>query len=134
MANNLKYFEGVGRRKRSVARARIYKKTVNVKNSVNGKDPKEFFQIEELLNIISAPFRATDSVEKVNFSVKVSGGGVRGQAEATRMAVSRALVKFNEDYSKTLKDFDYLTRDSRRKERKKAGLKKARRAPQWQKR
>jgi small subunit ribosomal protein S9 len=72
--------------------------------------------------------------KKCEIGIKVKGGGIRGQADACRLAISRALVKFNGDFYKTLRDLNYLSRDPRKKERKKAGLKKARRAPQWQKR
>ncbi len=134
MAKSKKYFEGTGRRKRSIARARIYEKSNSLTDNINKKKIEDYFPTQELLNIVTAPFRATDTNEKINYSIKVKGGGIRGQAEAIRLAISRALVKYNEDFYRTLKDLNYLTRDSRKKERKKAGLKKARRAPQWQKR
>lgn len=134
MAKKNKYFEGVGRRKRSIARARIYDKNNSIKNTINKKELKEYFPQKELFNIVTAPLRATDAEEKISYTVKVSGGGDKGQAEAIRLAISRALIKYDEEFYRALKDLDYLTRDSRKKERKKAGLKKARRAPQWQKR
>jgi small subunit ribosomal protein S9 len=129
-----KYFEGVGRRKTSIARARIFIKKSSAGVLVNDKHEKDFFLRSELRSLISAPLRATDMEKKCEIIIKVKGGGIRGQADACRLAISRALVKFNGDFYKTLRDLNYLSRDPRKKERKKAGLKKARRAPQWQKR
>jgi len=129
-----KYFEGVGRRKSSIARARVFIKASGSGILVNSKDQKDFFSREELVSLINTPLRATNMEKKCEIVIKTKGGGVRGQADACRLAISRALVKFNGELYKTLRDLDYLSRDPRKKERKKAGLKKARRAPQWQKR
>jgi len=121
------YYEGVGRRKTSVARVRIVKVDEKAETLVNGRTPKEFFNTEELISAVTAPL-------EFNISVKVRGGGQRGQAEATQLGLSRALVKFNGEFQRSLKDLDYLKRDPRQKERKKPGKKKARKSPQWSKR
>ncbi|MFW5884768.1 MAG: 30S ribosomal protein S9 [Patescibacteria group bacterium] len=127
------YFEGLGRRKESVARVRI----MDSEESgivVNDKNLEDFFPIAELRSALTAPLRATGMEDKLEVSIKTQGGGVRGQAEAARMGIARALVKYNDDFHQILKDMDYLKRDSRKKERKKPGLKKSRRAAQWRKR
>lgn len=129
-----KYFEGVGRRKNAIARVRITEGEKANQIIINDQDSKDFLDTEELLDIVTSPLRATGIEEGVNISVKVRGGGIRGQAEAIRLGIARALVKYNADFHQILRDLDYLRRDPRQKERKKAGLKKARRAPQWQKR
>ena len=129
-----KYFEGVGRRKSSVARARLVLGARESGFSVNGKKSEEYFPTEELRLVVTSPFKATLGEKGFAVSAKVSGGGSRGQAEAVRLACARALVKADSDYHRALRDLDYLKRDPREKERKKPGLKKARRAPQWAKR
>jgi len=129
-----KYFEGVGRRKTSIARVRISEDKKNHKVIVNKKELKDFFSTQKLRDKVTASLRATGTEKQFSVSVKVRGGGITGQADAIRMALARALVKYDNEFFKTLKDLDYLRRDSRKKERKKPGLKKARRAPQWQKR
>lgn len=129
-----KYFEGVGRRKTSIARARIFEDKKNLKIIINKKELKDFFSTQKLIDKVTASLRATGTEKKFSVSIKVKGGGITGQADAIRMALARALVKYDDEFFKTLKDLDYLRRDSRKKERKKPGLKKARRAPQWQKR
>lgn len=129
-----KYFEGVGRRKTSIARVRISEDKKNSKVIVNKKELKDFFSTQKLIDKVTDPLKASGTEKQFSVSVKVRGGGITGQADAIRMALSRALVKYDGDFFKTLKDLDYLRRDSRKKERKKPGLKKARRAPQWQKR
>ena len=129
------YFYGLGKRKTAVAQVRLYSdKSGKGEISVNSRDYKEYFSLERLQKSVSSPL-AVVSLEK-NFSVKakVSGGGINAQAEATRLGISRALVKSNEDLRKSLKAEGYLTRDSRKVERKKPGKKKARRSPQWAKR
>jgi small subunit ribosomal protein S9 len=128
------YYEGVGRRKTSVARVRIVKVDEKAETLVNGRTPKEFFNTEELISAVTAPLEATSMQKEFNISVKVRGGGQRGQAEATQLGLSRALVKFNGEFQRSLKDLDYLKRDPRQKERKKPGKKKARKSPQWSKR
>ena len=128
------YYEGVGRRKTSVSRVRITKVSKGAGIIVNDKTVEEFFNTEELRSAVVAPLEATSLQKEFSISVKVNGGGQRGQAEATQLGLSRALVKFNGEVQKTLRDLDYLKRDPRQKERKKPGLKKARRSPQWSKR
>ena len=136
--NSKKYFEAVGRRKRSTARVRLFTckpfEGEEGKIIVNEKPYTEFFPLLELQQAIINPLKKMKSLNRFQVTVKVSGGGIRGQAEAIRHSISRALVKFNPDFSKKLKRAGYLRRDPREKERKKPGLKKARRAPQWKKR
>ncbi|MDZ7611520.1 MAG: 30S ribosomal protein S9 [Candidatus Moranbacteria bacterium] len=129
-----KFFEGLGRRKESVARVRLTETEKDPGISINEKDLEVFLPILELKETVTAPLRATGMDKKFDITVRAKGGGVRGQAEAIKMGLSRALVKYNGEFHQTLKDLDYLKRDSRRKERKKPGLKKARRAAQWRKR
>ena len=128
-----KYFEGVGRRKESVARVRIIKDS-KLGFVVNDKDALEYFVTKKLQNAIQAPLEAAGLAGKIGVSVKVSGGGITGQADAVKLGLARALVKHDNELQKALKDLDYLKRDSRKKERKKPGLKKARRSAQWRKR
>lgn len=129
------YFYAVGKRKTSIAQVRIYpagKEQGGI--VVNGKKIENYFPLERLRATIQAPLAATGQAEGMDVTVKVGGGGITGQAEATRLGIARALVKFNEAYRKTLRDLGFLTRDSRIVERKKPGLRKARRSPQWAKR
>ena len=123
----------VGRRKSSVARVRLYPKGKG-KIEVNGKDYKQVFPYFEYTQKVIAPLKAVSKVQDFDFTIKTSGGGIKGQVEACAMGIARALVKFNEDYKVILRKGGFLTRDPRVKERKKPGLKKARRAPQWSKR
>lgn len=127
-----RYFEATGGRKTARARARIYTKGTGT--AVNAKDYKEYFKIVEQQVKVLEPLDVLKVADKVRVSVKVSGGGVNAQAEAVRNAIAKALVKFNADFKKRLRRSGFITRDSRMVERKKYGLKKARRAPQWQKR
>lgn len=127
-----KYYEAVGRRKNAVARVRLYENGNEI--IVNNKDYKIYFPIKELQGIIEAPLKLTNLLNKIKITIKVIGGGIRGQAEAVRHGVSRALIIYNPDFKKILKSYGFLKRDSRVKERRKYGLKKARRAPQWSKR
>jgi small subunit ribosomal protein S9 len=135
-----KYFQGIGRRKRSIARVRLHEasKKADAKSEleilVNGLSYKVFFSLSELRDIVKAPIKAVSAEGISEITVVVRGGGIRGQAEAIRLGISRALVLRENDLKKTLKDLGYLTRDARKVERKKAGLKKARRAPQFSKR
>ena len=127
-----RYIEAVGRRKTSVARVRIVPSGKN-EILVNTKKIESYFPTEELRTIVQSPF------EKVNqghfqVSARLSGGGIHSQAEALRHGISRAMVKHEHEVRSLLKKLGYLTRDSRMKERRKFGLKKARRAPQWSKR
>jgi small subunit ribosomal protein S9 len=130
-----KYYYAVGKRKTSVAQVRIYAVDKESRGSVvNGKDVKEYFTIERHAEAVFAPLAAAGLAEKFDVSVKVNGGGIMGQAEAARLGVARAIVVFDENLKKTLKDLGFLTRDARIVERKKPGKRKARRSPQWAKR
>lgn len=131
-----KYFFGVGRRKASVAQVRLYpgEKIGEDEILINKRKVKEYFPTLTLQAAFMAPFRAVGMLNKFKVSALARGGGIKGQAEAVKLGIARALVKFDENYRKTLKDLKLLTRDSRKVERKKPGLKKARRAPQWNKR
>ncbi len=126
------YFYGTGRRKKSVARVRLYPGTGVI--TVNGKNIDEYFGLETLKLIINQPFAVTDTTAKFDIVATVKGGGLSGQAGAIRHGLSRALVKADETYKPLLKKAGFLTRDPRMKERKKYGLKAARRAPQFSKR
>lgn len=121
-----KYFEGVGRRKRSIARVRLFqgKGKVYLNNIIK----------ENIDQKCLSPLIATGMLDKFDVSIKVSGGGIKGQIEAIRHGISRSLVKFDEALKPSLRKAGYMTRDPREKERKKPGLKRARKAPQWQKR
>lgn len=130
-----KYFYGTGRRKSSVSRVRLYvdqkgKNTV----LVNGRDYQDYFGTLELNKVVEDCFRVLGIKEKVAVSAVLSGGGIKGQADALRHGIARALVSWDESTKLALRENGFLTRDPRKKERKKPGLKKARRAPQWQKR
>lgn len=131
-----KYFEGVGRRKTAVARVRIMENEkkkgevlINDKYSLD-----DFFSTAELMAAAKAPLETVEAAEKFYITIRVQGGGQRGQSDAVKLGLARALVKYNGDWHKELKDQGFLKRDPRAKERKKPGLKKARRAPQWSKR
>ena len=126
-----RYIETVGRRKTSVARVRL---TPASKTSfeVNGKDLHEYFTIKDMQTIVKQPL--TDNPEKFKITAKIVGGGIHSQSEAMRHGIARALVEGDERLRKTLKKAGYLKRDPRAKERRKFGLKKARKAPQWSKR
>ncbi len=127
------YIFAVGRRKASIARVRYFKKG-NGEITVNGKDYKKYFTYFEYQNNVTEPLYMTGTFGNGNFSIKVTGGGIKGQAESIRLGISRILVKIDSKFKSILKTKKLLTRDPRVKERKKYGLKKARRAPQWQKR
>lgn len=122
----------VGRRKRASARVRIEKGEGKI--IINGKDFKVYFPHFEQQDIVMSALKTLAKEKDLNVSVKVVGGGKKGQAVAVCHGIARALVEWNEEFKKTLKTQGLLTRDSRIKERKKFGLKKARRAPQWSKR
>ena len=128
-----KYIEAVGRRKTSVARVRIIKSSKQ-SISVNDKDFDSYFPTETLRLIVTEPLIDEEVKDKFKISVKVKGGGQNSQAEAVRHGITRSLVKFNIDLRKPLKKKGFLKRDPRTKERRKFGLKKARKAPQWSKR
>ena len=126
------YFYGTGRRKKSVARVRLYPGTGEI--TINGRSIDEYFGLETMKLIVNQPFGVTDTVGKFDVVVNVNGGGFSGQAGAIRHGVARALVLADETYKPLLKKAGFLTRDPRMKERKKYGLKGARRAPQFSKR
>ena len=126
-----KYFEAVGRRKTAIARVRLTKGTGT---KVNDKDYKEYFTVRRHQAAVTAPLEAVSLMNDMSVSVKVKGGGPNAQAEAVRHGISRALVLVNNTFKKRLSRLGFMTRDSRMVERKKYGLKKARRAPQWAKR
>ncbi|MFH1457527.1 MAG: 30S ribosomal protein S9 [Patescibacteria group bacterium] len=128
-----KYYQGTGRRKNAIARVRIYEKGEG-KFIVNDIEQKKFFKFFEYEQQAVSPLDFTDKKDKLDISVKVSGGGLRGQAEAIRHGVARALVDMDEELKPALRKQGYMTRDPRSKERKKPGLKRARRASQWRKR
>ena len=128
-----KYFYGTGRRKSSVARVRVYENGTGA-ITINGRDIDDYFGLETLKLVVRQPLVATDMVGKVDVVVTVAGGGVSGQAGAIRHGVARALVLLNPELRPALKAAGFLTRDPRMKERKKYGLKAARRAPQFSKR
>lgn len=128
---SVKYY-GTGRRKKSIARVYIMPGTGNI--TINKRSIDDFFGLETLKVIVRQPLAATETLDKFDVSVNVHGGGFTGQAGAIRHGISRALLKADADYRPTLKKAGYLTRDPRMKERKKYGLKAARRAPQFSKR
>ena len=125
-------FYGTGRRKKSIARVRLVEGTGVI--TINGRNIDEYFGAETLKVIVRQPLTATDTVTKYDVICKVIGGGFTGQAGAIRHGISRALLQANGEFRPTLKTAGFLTRDPRMKERKKYGLKKARKAPQFSKR
>lgn len=127
----LKYIEEIGRRKTATARVRIY--AGGKENLVNGKPFNEYFP-KDLHRIVQAPLEVLELLGKFGFTAVVKGGGVTAQADAVRHGISKALVTHDIENRKILKGTGYLTRDPRMRERKKPGLKRARRAPQWAKR
>lgn len=130
--SKVKYFEGVGRRKTSIARVRLEKG--NQDFVINGKSWEKYFTTEELRQNIVAPLEVTGYEGKFGLSVKVKGGGISSQSDAVRHGIARALILIDPELRKKLKKAGYLKRDPRMRERKKFGLKRARRAPQWKKR
>ena len=127
------YLYGSGRRKSSVARVHLYPNGTGA-ITINGRDIDDYFGLETLKLITRQPLVATETLGKVDIVATVSGGGVTGQAGALRHGIARALLLVNPEYRAVLKKAGYLTRDPRMKERKKYGLKAARRAPQFSKR
>ncbi len=125
-------FYGTGRRKKSIARVRLANGNGNI--TINNKPLDEFLGVETLKVIVKQPLVATNSLDKFDVIAKVTGGGISGQAGAIRHGIARALVEANTEYRPVLKSAGFLTRDARMKERKKYGLKKARKAPQFSKR
>ena len=126
------YFYGTGRRKSSVARVRLYNGTGKI--TINDRDIDDYFGLETLKLIVRQPLNVTDTLGKFDVVCRVAGGGVTGQAGAIRHGIARALLQVNEELRPELKKAGFLTRDPRMKERKKYGLKGARRAPQFSKR
>ena len=128
-----KYFEAVGRRKTAVARVRL---SAESKESyeVNGKNLESYFPTAELRLTVTSPIKKSEIKEKFKVTAKLSGGGISSQAEALRHGIARALTEHDRELRGKLKKEGYLKRDPRSKERRKFGLKKARKAPQWSKR
>ena len=133
MYNSNPYFYGTGRRKSSVARVRVYPNGTGA-ITINGRDIDDYFGLDTLKLIVRQPMELTETLGAFDIVCTVTGGGVTGQAGAIRHGLSRALLQFNEETRPVLKKAGLLTRDPRMKERKKYGLKKARRAPQFSKR
>lgn len=131
-----KYYEAVGRRKTAIARVRLFptKNPVAEKNQVNDKNLSDYFPLEEQRINIKQPLKKTATEKQFQISAKIKGGGLDAQSDALSLGISRALLKFNPDFRQTLKTEGLLTRDARAKERRKFGLKKARKSPQWSKR
>ena len=131
--NKRPYFYGTGRRKKSVARVRLYAGNGSVK--INDRSIDDYFGLETLKLIVRQPLNLTGTLDKFDIECRVAGGGVTGQAGAIRHGIARALLQYNsEELRPQLKKAGFLTRDPRMKERKKYGLKAARRAPQFSKR
>ncbi len=132
MAKTAERYHGTGRRKKSIARVYLTPGKGNI--TINKRDIDDYFGLETLKVIVRQPLAATDTADKFDILVNVKGGGYTGQAGAIRHGIARALLTVDADYRPTLKKAGYLTRDPRMKERKKYGLKAARRAPQFSKR
>ena len=127
-----KYYYGLGRRKEAIATARLYKGSGEI--TVGEASAEDYFNNLALVQLLQQPLALAGQEKKLRVSLRVNGGGKRGQADAARLAIARALDEMNEDLHTTLKKAGYLTRDPREKERKKPGLKRARKAPQFSKR
>lgn len=135
MAEDRRYYEGIGRRKRASARVRIYiDGEATGSFTVNGREVKEYFPRFGDYKILSGPLTDTELMGKADVSVLIEGGGVTGQTSAVRLGLARALVKYDENLRGALRTNGHLTRDARVKERKKPGLKRARKAPTYTKR
>jgi small subunit ribosomal protein S9 len=133
MAETRSYYEGCGRRKEATARVRLYTQGQG-DFTLNDKPMTEYFSRQVDQAMANQPLQVTGTEGRFDISVKLSGGGVTGQATAVRMGIARALLKADPEYRKVLRQHGYLTRDARAKERKKPGLKRARKAPQYTKR
>jgi small subunit ribosomal protein S9 len=132
MSDDVRYYEAVGRRKRAVARVRLFPGDGQI--VINERGLNEYFgRLQDRMDVM-APLQLTDSEGRFNLSVLVKGGGITGQAQAIRHGVARALLVSDPDLRSVLRRAGYLTRDPREKERKKPGLKRARKAPQYTKR
>ena len=137
-----KYYETVGRRKEAIARVRLFtKKSTDTTSddekalvTVNNKTYTDYFSDVNLQHVVESPLRKLKSLNRFKATVMVNGGGISGQADAVKHGISRALIMFDTNFRKKLKKSGFITRDSRAKERRKYGLKKARKAPQWSKR
>lgn len=140
-----RYVEGIGRRKTAVARVRLFlvgtlsspaetKKKSEITIRVNDHAWTDYFPVVSLQTPVKQPFEVTGTWGQYDVSVHARGGGIHAQADAVKLGIARALLKINKEFRKPLRDTDLLSRDPRKKERKKPGLKRARRAPQWQKR
>ena len=132
MSDDLRYYEAVGRRKRAVARVRLYPGDGQI--IINDKPVEDFFSRPEDWQSVTAPLSLTNNEDRFNVSVLVKGGGITGQSQAVRHGVSRALLLVDPEFRIPLRRAGFLTRDPREKERKKPGLKRARKAPQYTKR
>lgn len=128
------YIEAVGRRKNATCRVRIFPNNNEKSFLINGQELKKYFPEPEYKKVVLSPLKKTGVFDKFKIEVKVKGGGKKGQNEAIRLGIARALVKMEPNLKEILRTQGYLTRDPRMKERKKFGLKKARKAPQWSKR
>lgn len=128
-----KYIESIGRRKEATARVRLFESKTN-SMTVNEKPLADFFKTEHLQQVALEALSASEITQKFDVTAKVNGGGVASQAESIRLGISRALVKFNAEARTDLKKKGFLKRDPRAKERRKFGLKKARKSAQWSKR
>ena len=131
-----KYFYAVGRRKTAIARVKLFLADASAQNNLvmNGRKFEEYFPISRMRDSAKAPLSQAGEGIRFNVEANVSGGGIRAQADAIKLGVARAMVVFNSELKKSLKGKGYLTRDPREVERKKPGLKKARKSPQWAKR
>lgn len=131
--NKIGFLQTIGRRKSSIARVKLFKNGTG-KVTINGRDIKEYLKSDLLTEVALGALTGVNQLNKLDVSVKVLGGGLHGQAEAIRLGTARGLLQLNPVFKKNLRKAGFLTRDPRIKERKKPGLKKARRAPQWSKR
>ncbi|MBI2459264.1 MAG: 30S ribosomal protein S9 [Parcubacteria group bacterium] len=127
-----RFTKAIGRRKTATARVRLYQGDGLI--MINGTEAGKYFTEEELLAIINQPLKSAGLLKDFNLSINIAGGGKKGQAEAVRHGIARALLLINPELRASFKVKGWITRDARKKERKKPGLKKARRAPQWAKR
>ena len=132
MYETIPFFYGTGRRKKSIARVRVYAGTGKI--TINDRDIDDYFGLDTLKLIVRQPLNVTELNDKFDIVCRVTGGGVTGQAGAIRHGLARALLQYDESLRPVLKKAGFLTRDPRMKERKKYGLKAARRAPQFSKR
>jgi len=128
-----KFISAIGKRKTTVAQVRLYKNGTGIM-TINQQKVNQYFPTLALRTIVAQPLKLSGHLKDLNFSILVKGGGKKGQAEAIRHGIARALIQLDEKLKPGLRAKGWLTRDARKKERKKPGLKKARRAPQWSKR